>query len=60
MTKNDVNEQPPIVKEDPLVICFSLLASLHERQIGAAALAHGFACDEHGRVNRGEMELVHK
>ncbi|MEY3280767.1 MAG: Toxin translocation ATP-binding protein [Pseudomonadota bacterium] len=58
MTKNDVNEQPPIVKEDPLVICFSLLASLHERQIGAAALAHGFACDEHGRVNRGEIAEI--
>ena len=59
MTKQAVNDPTrPLVNDDPLIVCFSLLASLHERQISAAALAHGFACDEHGRVNRSEVAEI--
>lgn len=54
MTSIDAQTQTTIA-EDPLVICFSLLAALHDRQIGPSALAHGFARDEHGRVHRSEM-----
>jgi ATP-binding cassette subfamily C protein LapB len=59
MNELNIDVQPPVmVGEDPLVICFSLLAALHERQIGPAALGHGFARDEYGRVNRGEMAEI--
>lgn len=57
MTTIDVQPQPAVA-EDPLVICFSLLAALHDRQIGPSALAHGFARDEHGLVHRSEMAEI--
>ena len=57
-TFNQNSQDQVVVNEDPLVICFSLLAALHDRQIGPAALAHGFARDEHGLVDRGEMAEI--